>query len=59
MSDKCPICKSSVIIETLILNEEELQCDTDTDTDTSDEPSDDSSDKCDVTFYHWQTLQKE
>ena len=60
MLDKCPTCKSSVkssvIIETLISNEEDSE--SDISIDTTDGSSDDSGDKCDVTFYRWQILQK-
>ena len=54
--DKCPNCKSSVIFETFISNEE--QSESDTNIAATDESCEDSSDKCDFTFYGWQTLQK-
>ena len=47
--------KSSVIVETLTSNEES---ESKISIATTDESSDDSSDKCDVTFYRWKAVEK-
>lgn len=56
MLDKFSSWKSSASVETLIQNKEESE--SETSVATTDESSDDFGDKCAVTFYRWQTLEK-